>query len=229
MFVEAPLRHSALLVTMAVLGLVAAGQAFAGSGPVDLLGEVCSADALHANPWSATFAAAPPAPLAHPLRISYTGSDAMQVSRPVPVEYSDAYRVRARIHKVASIATLPLFVANYLVGQKLYKNSGESDSMKGTHGALAASTGVLFGINTVTGGWNLWEGRKDPNHRTRRVAHGLLMIAADAGFLATAMLAPEGEGRHGVDTSGRSTHRTVAITSMGVATVGYLIMLLGRD
>jgi hypothetical protein len=213
---------------MAVLGLATAGQAFAGSGPVDLLGEVCSADALHASPWSVTFTTAPPAPLARALRMSYAG-EAVQAARPVPVEYSDAYRVRAKIHKVASIATLPLFVANYLVGQKLYNGSGESDSMKGTHGALAATTGVLFGINTVTGSWNLWEGRKDRNHRTRRMAHGLLMMAADAGFLATAMLAPEGEGRRGVDTSGRSTHRTVAITSMGIATVGYLIMLLGRD
>jgi hypothetical protein len=61
------------------------------------------------------------------------------------------------------------------------------------------------------------------------MAHGLLMMAADAGFLATAMLAPESEGRSSDGSNRRSTHRTVALTSMGVATVSYLIMLLGRD
>ena len=49
------------------------------------------------------------------------------------------------------------------------------------------------------------------------------MLGADAGFLATAMLAP------GEDGSGnRSTHRAVALTSMGVAVASYVFMLLTR-
>jgi hypothetical protein len=55
------------------------------------------------------------------------------------------------------------------------------------------------------------------------------MMAADVGFLATGLLAPESEGSYTDDTNGRSTHRTVALTSMGIATVSYLIMLFGGD
>lgn len=150
--------------------------------------------------------------------------------RPRAYEYSDGYRIRRKVHKYASFATLPLFVAQFAVGQKLYDGSA-SDATRAAHGALAAGTGVLFGVNTVTGAWNLAEGRKDPNHRRKRMVHGILMFAADAGFVATGLLAPESEreGRFGRNEGGgnRSTHRAVALASMGVATVSYLIMLLG--
>ena len=123
---------------------------------------------------------------------------------------------------------LPLFATEVALGQSLYNNGGEG-SRRGAHGAVGAGIGVLFGINTVTGAWNLWEGRHDTNGRTRRFAHGLLMMAADAGFLATAALAPNSESEHGARNfdSNRSAHRTIALTSMGVATAGYLIMLFG--
>jgi len=140
--------------------------------------------------------------------------------RPKAFEYSDGYRTRLKIHKYASFAMLPLFVAQYAVGQKLYDGTG-TDSTRSAHGALAASTAVLFGVNTVTGVWNLSEGRKDPNNRTKRMLHGILMLAADAGFVATGALAPDDEGG-----GNRSAHRAVALTSMGVATVAYLMMLI---
>lgn len=145
--------------------------------------------------------------------------------RPVAFEYSDAYNTRRKIHFYASFATLPLFVSQYIVGQQLYDGTGD-DGTRTAHSALAASTAVLFGVNTVTGVWNLIESRKDPNHRTKRLVHGVLMLAADAGFVATGMLAPEHEeGEHSGDPD---THRAVAITSMAVATTSYLIMLIGR-
>jgi hypothetical protein len=152
--------------------------------------------------------------------------------RPMAFEYSDGYRTRLKIHKYASFATLPLFVAQYAVGQKLY-NGNASDGTRSAHTALAAGTAVLFGVNTVTGVWNLTESRKDPSHRTKRTVHGILMLVADAGFVATGMLAPEseggGEGGEGGEGGGnRSTHRSVALASMGVATVAYLIMLFGH-
>ncbi len=142
--------------------------------------------------------------------------------RPKAFEYSDGYRTRLKIHKYASYATLPLFVAQYAVGQKLYDGTG-SESTRSAHGALAAGTAALFAVNTVTGVWNLAEARHDPNHRTKRTIHGILMLAADAGFVATGMLAPDEEGEGG---GSRSTHRTVALASMGVATVAYLMMLI---
>jgi len=146
--------------------------------------------------------------------------------RPMAFEYSDAYRTRLKIHKYASFATAPLFIAQFAVGQKLYDGNA-SDGTRSAHSALAVSTAALFGVNTVTGVWNLYEGRKDPNKSRKRKLHGILMLAADAGFVATGMLAPddddEGEGEGG---GNRSTHRTVALASMGIATVAYLIMLI---
>jgi hypothetical protein len=52
--------------------------------------------------------------------------------------------------------------------------------------------------------------------------------AADAGFFPTALMAPGEDGRFGSIDSSRRNHRAVAIASMGVATVGYLLMLVGR-
>jgi hypothetical protein len=150
-------------------------------------------------------------------------------ARPMAFEYSDGYRTRLKIHKYASYATLPLFIAQYAVGQKLY-DGNVSDSTRSAHSVLAASTGVLFGVNTVTGVWNLSEGRKDPNHRTKRTVHGILMLVANAGFVATGIMAPdnEDEGGEGGGGGSASTHRSVALASMGVATVAYLMMLIGN-
>jgi hypothetical protein len=142
---------------------------------------------------------------------------------PVVIEYSDAYRLRARSHRVASFATLPLFGTEAILGQSLY--SDPTGTKRDAHLAVAAGIGALFAVNTVTGVWNLVEARKDPNHRAIRWAHGLLMLGADAGFLATAATGPERE-RFSAEGS-RSTHRAIALTSIGAATAGYLVMLLG--
>jgi hypothetical protein len=156
-------------------------------------------------------------------------SQAAPAPRARAFEYSDGYRTRLKIHKVASYATLPLFAAQFAVGQKLYNGNG-SDGTRSLHGGLAAATAALFAVNTVTGVWNLAEGRKDPNHRTKRLVHGILMAVADAGFVATGVMTPESEGgESGFETGGgtsQSTHRAVALTSMGIATVAYLIMII---
>lgn len=147
------------------------------------------------------------------------------------VEYSDWYYKRLTIHKVASYTTIPLFVTEYILGDKLY-NGTASSSTRSTHQAVAAGIGVLFGVNTVTGVWNLWESRHESQGRARRLTHGLLMLASDAGFVATAALAPEGEDgfENGFEDSSnsRSTHRTVAITSMGVSLASYLMMYIWK-
>jgi len=224
-----------LVLLAASVALVCGAPVPAAAGPADsvpvpLAG--CAADGPRASPWAVDFSASAPAAAAPaPVRFSI-GDQAPPGRRPVPVEYSDGYKTRAKIHKITSIATLPLFVANYFVGQDLYNNPGD-ESMKSVHVGLVAGTAAVFGVNTFTGAWNLWEGRKDPNHRTKRMTHGILMIAADIGFLATAALAPESEeeGYQAYDdfTNKKQTHRTVALTSMGIATVSYLIMLFGKD
>lgn len=151
-------------------------------------------------------------------------------ARPRAFVYSDAYRLRAKIHKYASVATLPLFAAEALVGQSLYRNP--TSGKKNAHLAVATGMGVLFGVNSVTGVWNLIEARKDPNGRTRRLLHAVLMLAADGGFFATAATAPDSEFGEGGGVPGqpggtRSLHRAMAFTSIGLASAGYLIMLLG--
>jgi hypothetical protein len=144
-------------------------------------------------------------------------------ARPVAVEYSDGYHTRLKIHYIASFATLPLFGIQLALGTKLYDGEGGS-STRTKHKWVATSIAGLFGVNSVTGVWNLIESRKDPAHRAKRLAHGLMMLGADAGFVATGLLAPDDE-----DGSGnRSAHRAVAITSMAVASASYLMMLFTR-
>jgi hypothetical protein len=226
------MRTRITLATAVVMACLAAGPAAAASDDVWLRSApFCSTDATARNPWAIEFGAveSPAGPAARLL--SFDVSQEQPARRPIPIEYSDAYKVRAKIHKYTSFATLPLFVANYYVGQYLYDHPGD-ESKKGLHGGLVAATAVVFGVNTVTGAWNLWEGRKDPSHRTTRMTHGVLMIIADVGFLATAMLAPDYEHEGGsvpTSSNGASTHRTVALTSMGIATVSYLIMLFGGN
>ena len=114
--------------------------------------------------------------------------------------HSEGYEVRSKIHKVASYATLPLFVAQYIVGQELYDGNG-SESAKSAHGALVIGMATLFAVNTVTGVWNLWDDRHETQGRTRRWTHGLMMLAASAGFVATGATAPDDDDDGGGVTS----------------------------
>ncbi|MGH9411148.1 MAG: hypothetical protein ACRD1V_17025 [Vicinamibacterales bacterium] len=153
--------------------------------------------------------------------------------RPIAIEYSHAYQVRLKIHKYASFATLPLFATELALGQSLYTNTpaDRGDARKSLHAFLGASIIGLFGVNTVTGAWNLFgEGRKDPHHRTLKLVHGLLMMAADGGFVATEMSGPNSRRPSEALTyeSDKAWHRDLAIGSISVATVGYLIMLFGN-
>ena len=179
-------------------------------------------------------AGAAPVPAAGPVAASLAALDAQPAPapapRPVAFEYSDGYSTRLKIHKWASFLTLPLFATEVVLGQQLYNGTG-TDSTRSAHKAVAVGTGVLFGVNTVTGVWNMVEGRKDPNRKTAVKVHGILMLIADAGFAATGFMAPHTEYEGGfVSTSGvsQSTHRAIALSSMGVATVAYLIMLFNH-
>jgi hypothetical protein len=140
-------------------------------------------------------------------------------------EYSDAYKTRAKIHKYASVATMPLFATELWLGQSLYTST--TQSKKGAHVAIGSGIVGLYGLQAVTGVWNLVEARKDEHGRTRRMVHGILMLASGAGFAITPMVAPGGRDRFEPGGGSRSTHRAVAFTSIGIGTAGYLVMLLG--
>jgi hypothetical protein len=147
----------------------------------------------------------------------------------VAIEHSDSYQTRAKIHKYASFATLPLFAAELALGESAY-NDTQSNAKKTAHAVVGTGIVALFAVNTVTGLWNMFgEGRQDTDGRKLRLVHGLLMMAADAGFVATVMSAPS-TGRNSLVTfnADAQKHRNLAIASVSVGTVGYLLMLLGN-
>jgi hypothetical protein len=148
--------------------------------------------------------------------------------RPVAVEYTDAYYTRAKIHKYASFATLPLFATEVALGQKTFNDPNANSSVaRGAHIAVGSAITGLFAVNTVTGVWNMWESRHEPEHHTLKLLHGILMLGADAGFVATFASGPGGRNAATLDSQ-KQTHRTLALTSIGVATGSYLLMLFGN-
>ncbi|HEV8498632.1 MAG TPA: hypothetical protein VGQ56_17270 [Gemmatimonadaceae bacterium] len=141
------------------------------------------------------------------------------------VEYSDEYYSRLQMHRVGSWLEFPIFGAEYWLGQKLIsRTETPADWVKTTHAVVAGTLGGLFAINTITGVWNLYESRKETDQRALVWTHSALMLASDAGFLITAMLAGDAEDSfHAQDR-----HRNAALVSMSIAGAGTLIMWLKR-
>jgi len=155
--------------------------------------------------------------------------DQDQPARPKAIEYSEGYETRAKIHRIASWATLPLFATELALGQSIYNDPNARNSgAKTAH--IVVGTGItgLFAVNSVTGVWNLWESRNDPNHRTLKLWHGILMLGADAGFVATFATGPGGRLTDPNLDAQKQQHRAIALTSIGMATASYLIMLFGN-
>src|SRR4051812_6489017 len=159
--------------------------------------------------------------------LSQENADSAAPQRRRAVEHSEWYYRRLTIHKIASYTTLPLFATEYYLGDKLYRDKGTS-STKSAHSAVATGIGVLFGVNTVTGVWNLWDSRHESQGKARRITHSVLMLASDAGFVATAAMAPEGSDDFENVSDDRQRHRAVAIGSLSVAAAGYVMMLLWK-
>ena len=152
-------------------------------------------------------------------------SDTPTVRRPHAISYSDQYYTRLTVHRYASYAMLPLFAAEYALGQNLINDANPSSWIKPTHTGVALGIGALFAVNTVTGALNLWESRDDPSNRGLRITHTVLMLASDAGFAITGALTPT---KHSFDfneiQSSRTRHKNWAIGSMAVSTVGTGLM-----
>ena len=163
-------------------------------------------------------------PVPVPLPTAASGAGAAQLLAPADsvFEYSAAYYTRLDIHRWGSYAMLPLFAFQYVAGRELFdKSSAAPEWARDGHGVAAGAVAGLFAVNTVTGLWNLWEGRNDPQDRGRKVFHAVMMLAADAGFTATGLLADDAEE----SLARRQTHRSVALASIGLATIGYASML----
>ena len=144
------------------------------------------------------------------------------------VEYSDFYYTRLKIHKITSYAMLPLFAVQAVAGQQLYSKGTEAPQWaRDLHQPLAIAIGSLWVVNTVTGAWNWWESRHVQEGKAKRTVHGLMMTLAGAGFVATAATGPENEGGN-YEGGNPSQHRALAISSMAVATAGWLMMILWK-
>lgn len=140
------------------------------------------------------------------------------------ITYSDAYAVRLKVHRIGSYTMLPLFAAEYALGQNLLNDSRPASWLKPTHVGVALGVGTLFTVNTVTGALNLWESRNDPADRARRWIHASLMLASDAGFAWTGAVA----GGHRTSDQ-RQLHKNVALTSIGLSTAGTVMMWLWKN
>lgn len=163
------------------------------------------------------------------LDVAAAVTEAAQTARPARAfVYSEGYQTRDRIHHMASYTMLPLFAAEAYLGQHMFNHPATiTPAMQTAHRAMGWGVAGLFGVNTVTGLWNLAEARKDPNGLGRRMIHATLMLVADAGFAATAFTRPNSTTADGlaIYTDKKNQHLALAYASVSVATVGYLIML----
>ena len=154
---------------------------------------------------------------------SATPDTARTRQRTRAVEYSEGYQTRLKIHRTLSYTIIPLFIGSYLTGDQILKNRTNPPGWaKALHKPFAIATGAVFTVNTVTGVWNLWESRKNPEGQVKRTVHSLLFIAATAGFT----YAGTSLARDAVNREDRNRfHRQVAVASMGVSMVSWGMMV----
>ena len=149
------------------------------------------------------------------------------------ISLSDGYYTRLDIHRYAGYATLPLFAIEYLAGEKLLKNGSAAPLWaEKVHKPAAYLVAGVFTLNTVTGLLNLAEASKVPQGKKRRWVHSIMMLAADAGFIYGATVAPStakidariASGKRG----GWTPHKAATVASMGVSTFAYLMMYIWK-
>lgn len=178
-----------------------------------------------------------PRPLLAPLPLA-VDSPPPEPSLPPPppplTHYSNGYYTRLMIHRVAAFAILPLFAAQFIAGREIFnKGTAAPQWAQKAHNPLAVAVSGLFAVNTVTGVWNLWDARHDSSGRLLRTVHGVLMLIADAGFVATGITgwrarhqSTFGSGATASQAvSTRRLHKQLAYGSMGIALVSIGIML----
>lgn len=169
-----------------------------------------------------------------PSELGTPGSMPDSVRRRKAITLSDGYYARLNIHRLAGYATLPLMAIAYLSGrQELAKGSAAPLWADKSHRPAAYLLAGVFTLNTVTGLVNLAEASKVKQGKTRRWVHSIMMLAADGAMIYGIAKAPSlsavdarlAAGKHG----GWTPHKAGTITSMSLATVGYLMMFVWKE
>jgi hypothetical protein len=160
-----------------------------------------------------------------PVTDTLLNNPADTVRRRHAIVYSEWYGTRATIHRRLSYTMIPLFALSYFTGQKLFnEGTHASDVTLALHQGSAGAVSVLFGLNTITGGINLWQGRHDPAQRKRKILHAVLFTAASAGFAYAGVVLADG-ARYSL--SKRTAHRNMTLFSMGLSVSSVLVMMVG--
>ncbi|MEO6525051.1 MAG: hypothetical protein ABIP93_00335 [Gemmatimonadaceae bacterium] len=153
--------------------------------------------------------------------------DTVPRRRPKSIEVSEWYERRLRIHRYGAYTMIPLFTFQAIAGNQIYTQSSAAPGWaKAGHRVGATGLATVFGVNTVTGLWNLWDSRSVPQGRTRRTIHTLLMLASDAGFTYAGVRLSE-QAENSADK--RREHRQWAYGSMATALAGAGVMVFSRD
>jgi hypothetical protein len=142
------------------------------------------------------------------------------------VEVSEWYGRRLTIHRTLSFAMLPVFASQYIAGTKLYEAQQVGGSpapswARPVHKAGAVTVAGIFGVNTVTGVWNLWDSRHTRENRWLRYTHAAVMLGSDAAFAYTGIKLSQDAKQSFVK---RDQHRRVALYAIGASTVSGVVM-----
>lgn len=209
-----------------ISSLVVAWMLATGSAPVAAARPVSPPDRPPRPMQDVGPMAGPPAPSGVRWQPVPAGEDTVTRARRKAVVYSDAYAKRLQLHRALSWTMLPLFAVSYASGDQLMASGRQAPAWaRSVHAPAATATAVLFGANAITGGWNLWEGRHDPNGRVKRYLHSLSFMAASGGFAYAGTVLAQ-DAQRSLDA--RRTHRAVAVSSMALSTVSWLVMLVGN-
>jgi hypothetical protein len=142
--------------------------------------------------------------------------------RPKAIELSDWYYRRLEIHRWGSYVVFPVFVAQYVAGNRIFPDPTNAPEWAKTgHRVGATILAGVFTSNTITGVWNLWDTRHVADRRALRYVHAVSMLTADAAFTyAGSVLATQAQN----SLQKRREHRTVALSAMGVTAASALMM-----
>lgn len=130
------------------------------------------------------------------------------------------YGRRLTLHRYAAWAAVAAFPVEIYTGRRLLSDGADPEWVRNTHTTTVWVLGSTFAVNTVTGVWNWWDSRKEPEGRGWRTAHALVMVAADAAMFATARA-----GQAAARGESRERHQTLAFTTAGLTAIGHLMML----